>query len=44
MECLQCKQYISYNARSKVFKGYCRHCAGSIVKENIKKYWGEEVN
>ena len=35
MECLQCKQYISYNARSKVFKGYCRHCAAGIPLPKI---------
>jgi Zn-finger nucleic acid-binding protein len=30
MECKQCKLRIPKNSRSKVFIGYCRHCAGSI--------------
>lgn len=30
MECKQCKLRIPYNSRSKVFIGYCRHCAAGI--------------
>ena len=30
MNCKQCKLHIPKNSRSKVFIGYCRHCAGGI--------------
>jgi len=30
MECKQCKLRIPKNSRSKVFVGYCRHCAATV--------------
>jgi len=29
-ECKQCKLSMPENARSKMFIGYCKHCAGGI--------------
>jgi hypothetical protein len=43
MICKSCEQHIPYNSRSKVFTGWCRHCATKKAITNIKKYWGEDV-
>jgi Zn-finger nucleic acid-binding protein len=38
MECKQCKMRIPKSSRSKVFIGYCRHCA------SLERFWDTYID